>query len=212
MHRRFVSGALAAFLFAGVAAAATRLHGLSGPVSLDRLSPTGVLPSRLIGLLARLRLGRLAAPVDWRAVISFASPAVAVVTALVLAALAWVRRDRLGTVLCLTPLMAVAITELVAKPLVDRHLGSTLAFPSGHATAAAALAALVVVMAHRHGGWTGAARVAAPAIAFLVVVAAALVRLRYHYPTDVVGGVAVGVATVLAVNALLPEAPPAPAS
>jgi len=210
--RRAFSGAISACLFAGVTAAATRLHHLSGPVHLDRLSPAAVVPGRLAGLLARLRLGRLATLVDWRAVVSLASPAVGVVAALALASVAWARRDRLGAVLCLAPVLAVVITELVAKPLVDRRLGPGLAFPSGHATTAAAVVALVVLLAHRHRGWMGVARVAGPAVAFLAVVAAALVRLGYHYPTDVVGGIAVGIATVLAVNALVPEARPHPAS
>lgn len=99
------------------------------------------------------------------------------------------------------PALAVVVTERVAKPLVGRHLtvlgGNS--YPSGTVTAVAALAALAVLVVP--GWWRlGAAIVAAAAV---VATSAAVVALRWHFPTDTLGGACVGVGTVLAVDALL---------
>jgi membrane-associated phospholipid phosphatase len=89
----------------------------------------------------------------------------------------------------------------VAKPLVGRHFGSSsaLSYPSGTVTAVAALAAAAFLVAPRF---------AKPLVALaggvaVVIVCAAVVVLRWHYPTDALGGACVGVGTVFAVDGLL---------
>src|SRR5206468_3648905 len=83
--------------------------------------------------------------------------------------------------------------------IVDRTMGSGLAYPSGHVTGAAALATVAVLLAHRQWGRRAARSVAVAAATLPLVVGAGVVRLGWHYATDVVGGAAVGTATVLSV-------------
>jgi membrane-associated phospholipid phosphatase len=120
----------------------------------------------------------------------------------VLAVIAWLGRDRARAFACVVaPVAAVLIVELVAKPLVGRHFeGSTaLSYPSGTVTAVAALAA---------AGFLVVPRVAKlpTAMAGAVVVAAvcaAVVVLRWHYPTDALGGACVGAGAVFTLDGLL---------
>jgi membrane-associated phospholipid phosphatase len=111
-------------------------------------------------------------------------------------------RDWIRAIACATaPVIAVLIVQEIAKPLVDRHNGLTggLSYPSGTVGAVAALAtAFVLVMPPK----------LRPPVAILGLLAiagtgAAVVVLRWHYPTDALGGVAVGVGSVLLVDALL---------
>jgi membrane-associated phospholipid phosphatase len=93
----------------------------------------------------------------------------------------------------------VLIVQTVAKPLVGRQLEGTLSYPSGTVTVAAALAAATVVVVPRY---------AKPIVTVLggVIVAAvcaAVVVLRWHYPTDAFGGVCVGAGLVFAVDGIL---------
>jgi len=110
-------------------------------------------------------------------------------------------RDRVRAVACaIAPAVAVLIVQDLAKPLVGRHLGITGAasYPSGTVAAAAALmtaATLVVPPLVRP-------LVAAAGAAVTVGVCAAVIVLRWHFPTDALGGVAVGVGAVLTVDAL----------
>jgi len=97
--------------------------------------------------------------------------------------------------------MAVLLTDVVAKPIVGRRLGGGLAYPSGHATGAAAVAVMALLLVARWGGprallWFGPVALLLP-----ILMGLALVRFGWHYPTDVVGGTAMGAATVLAVAA-----------
>jgi membrane-associated phospholipid phosphatase len=128
------------------------------------------------------------------------------VVGVVAAFLACVWRDRGRAAVCLVgPALAVLVTERVAKPLVGRHvtaLGGN-SYPSGTVTAATALA-LVIVLA--------APRLARPllgliAIAVVAAVCVAVVGMRWHYPTDAMGGVLVGSGTVFLLDGLahLPE-------
>jgi membrane-associated phospholipid phosphatase len=100
----------------------------------------------------------------------------------------------------LAPIAAVLIVQTVAKPLVGRHFaGASSSYPSGTVTAVAALAAAAFLVAPRF---------AQPLVALaggvvVVMVCAAVVVLRWHYPTDALGGVCVGVGTVFAVDGLL---------
>jgi protein-S-isoprenylcysteine O-methyltransferase Ste14/membrane-associated phospholipid phosphatase len=96
-----------------------------------------------------------------------------------------------------TVLLAAPVLAEVFKIIVARSRPESLAngFPSGHATAAAALfgAAWVVASPLRRGG-----RRAVRVVSVLVpgLVAAARVVLGRHWPSDVAGGICLGVALV----------------
>lgn len=99
--------------------------------------------------------------------------------------------------------MALAIAQVLSR-IVDRprpfvadpgsvhvfaHHVADAGFPSDHATAAFAIAVAILL---RHRGW-GAVTLAAAA-----VLAIARVGMGVHYPSDVVGGAALGSACALA--------------
>lgn len=88
------------------------------------------------------------------------------------------------------PLAEGGVKMLVGRP---RPEGLGLGFPSGHATAAAAFFGAVFYLA---GSLQGPARraVRALAVVAIVLVAAARVMLRAHWPSDVLGGAALGLA------------------
>jgi membrane-associated phospholipid phosphatase len=109
------------------------------------------------------------------------------------------RRDRLRTLACLAgPGLAVGMAELL-KIIVGRRFEGALCWPSG-TTAVVAAVVTAIVLVTRGGG-----RVAALVIGSLVVAfeAIALVAFRWHYPTDALGGIVLGVGCVLFVDAVL---------
>ena len=126
-------------------------------------------------------------------------PVLIVGVAVVLAVGIW--RDWVRALACATgPLVAVLVVQDVAKPLVGRHLGlgGPTSYPSGTVTAVAALAVAIFLVVPT---------ILRPALAALgaaavVGVAAAVVVLRWHYPTDALGGMAVGAGAVLVVDAI----------
>src|SRR5205807_1025994 len=71
-------------------------------------------------------------------------------------------------------------------------------FPSGHVTGAAALAAVILALAVRAWG-RRAVWLAVPALALPLGVSAGVVRARFHYATDALGGIAMGFSAVLVV-------------
>jgi membrane-associated phospholipid phosphatase len=110
------------------------------------------------------------------------------------------RRLRAVALAAIAPAAAVGITEQVLKPLIDRSPFGVYTYPSGHATAAFAVAAVIVVLVldERNAGpravrW--AVALIATALAFLV--ALGLVASGFHFLTDTIGGAGVGVATVV---------------
>jgi membrane-associated phospholipid phosphatase len=103
--------------------------------------------------------------------------------------------------------VAVGLDEALLKPLVDRTYWGNVVYPSGHTTAAFALAATVTVLLlvppqpARPAAWRVLIAVAACVLG--VVVAVAVIGLRWHYFTDTVAGAAVAIGTVCGLALLL---------
>lgn len=128
--------------------------------------------------------------------ISLRYPAVIVAGSVVLALLT-VWRDRARALGCLVgPPLALIIGELVIKPAVGRTLGGVLSYPSGSTAGAAALATAAVLASPLR--W----RVVTIALAsaYAVWIAITVIALRWHFPTDALGGLACGVGVVLVVD------------
>jgi len=107
-------------------------------------------------------------------------------------------RDRLRSLACLVgPVLALVSCELIVKPLVGRHVGGGLAYPSGSTVGAAALATAAVMAVPDR--WRTATAVVG--VVYTLWMSAAVIALQWHYPTDALAGVAYGVGVVLLVDA-----------
>jgi membrane-associated phospholipid phosphatase len=117
----------------------------------------------------------------------------------VLCVISLLRRDWIRALsLVVAPIAAVVVVERVAKPLVGRNLEGVLSYPSGTVTVVAALVAGALVVAPR----AAKAPVALLGGALIVMVCIAVVVLRWHYPSDAIGGVCVGAGAVFFVDGL----------
>jgi undecaprenyl-diphosphatase len=128
------------------------------------------------------------------------------------AILAWVTLRRWQGVLLslLAPAITLAVVETLLKPLVASQVPGSTSFnyPSGHVAVVTALALCLVLIVDAATA-RPAVRALAALCAGLLVLLMASVRLieTAHYFSDVVGGVATGVAVTLA-TALLLDRPP----
>ncbi|MEO9105238.1 MAG: phosphatase PAP2 family protein [Pseudonocardiaceae bacterium] len=143
-----------------------------------------------------------AQPFTW-ALVNLGNPAQAAILVAAVAGAAAAARRWSGVLLVILGIVtAVTITEVILKPLVGRLRYGHLTFPSGHATAVAAIAFATAILI---GGarWPRgvAARLAAGLVPIAVAagVALSLVAQHIHYTTDTVAGCCVALATVLAV-------------
>ena len=97
------------------------------------------------------------------------------------------------------PYVAVALAQWVIKPEIGRYYEQVLTYPSGSVTVVAALAAAAVVAVPGVLRWpVGFFGLVAIALESLAVVA-----LRWHYPSDALGGALLGNGTVLVVAGVL---------
>lgn len=107
----------------------------------------------------------------------------------------WVRAFVAGA----APAIAVLVVEHVAKPMVGRAInGGGYTYPSGTVTVVASLAAALLLVAPS----LLRPLVLVLGIAAVAAVGVAVIVLRWHYPTDVVGGVCVGIGSVFFLDAL----------
>jgi undecaprenyl-diphosphatase len=125
---------------------------------------------------------------------------VVLATAILVVSMLVRRRLRAVVLAALAPPVAIAITDWVLKPLIDRSMFGGYLYPSGHTTAAFAVATVVVVLlldesnaGPRLVRWAGA--VAALTVAGLVAVG--LVAAGYHFFTDTIGGAGVGISVAV---------------
>jgi membrane-associated phospholipid phosphatase len=134
------------------------------------------------------------------------APQAVVVLALVAAAVAfWRGRRRLAALAVLGPGLTGTATTLL-KPAIDRTIvGGDLAFPSGHTAGAAALGLLVAIalIGVLAPSPLGATALLAASVVPAAIVGTGMVLLGAHYATDVLGGYATAVATVLTTALLL---------
>jgi membrane-associated phospholipid phosphatase len=107
-------------------------------------------------------------------------------------------------VMLLAPIAETVLKALIGRP---RPFDASFGFPSGHATAAATFFGAVIYLA---GNVSPPARTWVRVLAGLAIVLVGLSRvmLRAHWPSDVIGGVALGLA--LASAAALLARPPRP--
>ncbi len=128
-------------------------------------------------------------------------PGVLVECAVIIALCVVGHRWRAAVLAAIGPAVAVALTEWALKPLTAHLVASYLVFPSGHvaATSGVATVVAVVLLGPSRPPWPPWVRGVLIAVVVLgtAAVAVAVVGLRWHLMTDTVGGICVGVATVL---------------
>ncbi len=136
-----------------------------------------------------------------RAVTKFGAASALVIGSVGAALVAWFsRRDGLRVVVCLLgPPVAVALNELVLKPVVGRRYLGEPSFTSGSVVVVAAVATA--------WGLASPARTRPITIvaggALVVLMVLAVVALQWHYPSDALAGVTFGVGFVLVADAAL---------
>jgi undecaprenyl-diphosphatase len=93
-------------------------------------------------------------------------------------------------------IVAAPVAEWATKFLIGRPRPEdlSLGFPSGHATAAGAFFGAVLYLAEAIPGRGLRLAVQATALSGALLVAVARVMLRAHWPSDALGGVALGLA------------------
>jgi membrane-associated phospholipid phosphatase len=94
----------------------------------------------------------------------------------------------------LSLMVAAPLVEGLLKEVIGRNRpeATSLGFPSGHATAAAAFFAAVAYLAGSLPWPAVRVMVRIGAVAIIVLVAIARVVLRAHWPSDALGGIALG--------------------
>ncbi len=114
------------------------------------------------------------------------------------------RRSRGVMLAAVAPVVAIALNTWALKPAFGRLSEGHLAYPSGHTVSIVAVSAVVVLLAR-----PGVARWIAAVVGAMVSlgVGVALVTLDFHYPTDVVGGIAFALTVVPLVALALRRVP-----
>jgi membrane-associated phospholipid phosphatase len=118
----------------------------------------------------------------------------------ILAALIVYARDRLRALACLiAPTLAILLVELLLKPVIARRYAQVLSFPSGTTTIVASVVTAWALAVPRR--FRPVVVVVGTFVIGLECIS--VIALQWHFPTDALGGVIVGVGTVLMVDGLL---------
>lgn len=139
--------------------------------------------------------------------LEFGSPRFFAAVVIALALWAAVRRSPTELLACAAVPAAVVLAEAVLKPLVDRTWelpNSAPTYPSGTAAGVAAWTTLTWLLAApqaRSAGLRLGLAITLGAITALTAIA--VVGAHRHFPLDAVGGVAIGMGTVVATCALI---------
>jgi len=129
------------------------------------------------------------------------------ITALIALGCAWARWWRGVALAVLAVPVASGLTEGILKPLIGRTIDGLLSLPSGHTTAVFAMATLGAVLLAGTPARARARRarrlVILAAYVLATAVAVGMVAQGFHYFTDTIPGVGVGVGTVLLIALLI---------
>ncbi|MGH7579198.1 MAG: phosphatase PAP2 family protein [Gemmatimonadales bacterium] len=147
--------------------------------------------------------------VMWAASV-YAAPVRLLPLSLVAAAVFLIRGWRRGALLVLVTLTGAALLDVGLKALFARArpqaffeyypTPTSFSFPSGHALVATCLfGGITVLVTHRLETRVAQVLVWLGAVALVLLVGVSRIYLGVHYPTDVIGGFAVGVVWVTAV-------------
>ncbi|VVJ17113.1 Uncharacterised protein [Amycolatopsis camponoti] len=148
-------------------------------------STPGAVDATVAGWTAHLSPGVL------RALVLPTEPAVVIALGVLAVVLCLRAGRRTDAALALgAPLLAVLLNAFLLKPLYDRWKNDTLVYPSGHTVSLVAVLTVLVLVTRK-------AYVVVLSALALLVAAAGLVGMGYHYLTDVVGGTLFAVAVVL---------------
>ena len=142
----------------------------------------------------------------WKFGLALGAPAFFAVVVVALAVWAIARRSWPALIACATVPGAVVLVEAIIKPLVDRRyaLDSTLYYPSGTAAGVAAWTTLTWLLAVPVVRRTSLRVALAVALAALTTLTAlSVIAMDKHLPLDAVGGVATGMAVVLACASII---------
>lgn len=133
-------------------------------------------------------------------VVAVGEPIPVIVAAALLAVVNLARRQRLLAVLAVLGPALIAAATAALKVLIGRTIEGNLAFPSGHTAAVTALGligALTYLGGRNESALTAVLVAAAVTITAGSVMAVALILDEIHYPTDTIGGAALGLAVTL---------------
>jgi membrane-associated phospholipid phosphatase len=181
------------------------LHGNGYPTRVDEWGWQHLNSSRLIGRFDVSILGGGSGLVGDVSPMGSASTGLAAGIGMALAH-RWRGQQRLALLCLLSPVIALVLTDWVLKPLFDRHMGTALAYPSGQTVVTSAVGTVLTLLAYRRGGLRRAVIVAILALLPIAAGILFLLDARLHYPTDILGGMALGVGSALLFAAwLLPH-------
>lgn len=118
------------------------------------------------------------------------------------------RTRKAGTVLLLALVISILIVNIILKPAVGRirpydaldvpiivSPSSEYSFPSGHTTGVTVMASVLLLSGYRKAGYGMSV--------FVVMVMFSRMYLFMHYPTDIMGGILAGIASVAFAFAVL---------
>ena len=133
------------------------------------------------------------------------TPLLGLVTAFLAYCCLGLRRYRGAVMLATAVILGSALSELVIKPLVDRTRYGSLSYPSGHATAAFAVATAIIVLLVQPPGtkMPVSMRVVMGVLTAGIAGAISVGLTGIHYFTDTIGGAGVGISVTLLVTLLL---------
>jgi undecaprenyl-diphosphatase len=144
------------------------------------------------------------------------APVVLIAAIAVVAFCGWLRYPRGLVLVVLAPIASTSLGEYVIKPLVHRTKNGYLAYPSGHTAGWCTLAIVVILLVVGPAREQLSSRARRWIVVAVVILAVAcvigLIASAYHYATDVVGGLAVALATVLTLALLIDAIRPASGS